>query len=94
MSKKEYGFMVVLAIIAAIVSGVISSWLLMGQAVFAEKKGDVPRVIRAQSFQVIDEAGSIRIELGGKLGTLAFFDKDGEARAYNASVNINEIFGK
>ena len=92
MNTKQTNVVLVLAFVAGVLGGMVSSWLLMGQPVFAEKEGAIPSVIKAQSFQVVDDTGKVCIELGGKSRTLVFFDKKGKGQAYNAPVNINEVF--
>jgi hypothetical protein len=79
MSKKQNTLILVLALIAGLVGGVVSSWFLMGQPVFAER---IPRVIKAHAFQVVDEKGQRIIQLGGEWQKLQFFDARGRSRTY------------
>ena len=42
MNTKQTNVVLVLAFVAGVLGGMVSSWLLMGQPVFAEKEGAIP----------------------------------------------------
>jgi len=63
MSKKQYSLMLVLALVAGLVGGVVSSQFLVGQTVWAEKKAKPQKVIEAQKFVLRNAKGNIRAEL-------------------------------
>ena len=94
MNKKQTNIVLVVAFVAGLVGGMVSSWLLMGQPVLAEIEGAIPSVIKAQSFQVVDDTGKVYIELGGKSGNLVFFDKKGKAYGHALPAEFNEVVGK
>jgi len=63
MSKKQYSLIVVLALFGGLVGGVVSSQLLLGQSVHAEKKAKPLKVIEAEEFRVVDKDGRKRAQL-------------------------------
>lgn len=68
MNKKQYTLTVTLALIGGLVGGMVSSQFFVGQPVFAEKKPAHEKVIRAESFELVDKDGKMRGTL--KLGEL------------------------
>jgi hypothetical protein len=72
MSKKQYSLMIVLALVAGLVGGVVSSQFLMGQPAFAEKKAKPQKVIEAQEFRLVDKDGKTRAFLGINRGQPRF----------------------
>jgi len=82
MNKKQYVLTVALAVVAGLLGGVVSSFLFMGTPVFAQKT-EIPEVIRAKSFEVVDKDGKRRAALGMVFGepSLALFDKNDKRRA-------------
>jgi len=77
MSRKQYGLMLVLAVIAGLVGGVVSSFLFMGTPVFAQKT-EVADIIRAKRFEVVDKDGKLHAALyllAGEPG-LVLYDKN------------------
>lgn len=62
MTKKQYSLMLVLALVAGLVGGVVSSQFLVGQPAFAEKRHE--KVIMSQMFALVDENGQFRGEFG------------------------------
>ena len=81
MTKKQYSLMLVLALVAGLVGGVVSSRFLVVQPVFAENEIKPAKIIAAEKFLLMDENGKIRAILGptqtDKGVTLAFFDESG-----------------
>jgi hypothetical protein len=64
MSKKQYSLMLVLALVAGLVGGVVSSQFFIGKSAFAEKKAKPQKVIEAQEFRLVDKEGKTRAMLG------------------------------
>jgi hypothetical protein len=62
MENKQYGVVVILAIVAGFIGGVVSSQMLTTPPVFAQKSSDPSKFIKAQKFIVVGEDGT---ELGG-----------------------------
>ena len=94
MNKKQYSLLVVLALVAGLVGGVVSSQFLMGQPAFAEKAGS-KKVIKARRFQVMDDSGIERASFGLTTGNypypvLSIKDENGVIRLL-ASVLPREI---
>jgi hypothetical protein len=66
MSKKQCSLMIVLALVAGLVGGVVSGQFLLGQPAFAEKMGKITKfkgMVQARGFNVVDEGGNIRAVL-------------------------------
>src|SRR5712692_3127384 len=77
MSKKQYGLVLVVAMVAGLVGGVVSSWFLGGTPVFALKAPQPAKILQAERFQVVDRNGNIRAELGMMLdGTVSLLLAD------------------
>lgn len=81
MTKKQNSLMLVLALVAGLVGGVVSSWFLMGQPVYAEKEAQ--KVIEAEEFRLVDRQGKIHAELSmghkdfpGVAASLQLYGKD------------------
>ena len=64
MNKKQYSLMLVLALVAGLVGGVVSSQFLMGQPAFAEKKSNPVKVVESEEFRLVDKDGRTRAFLG------------------------------
>jgi hypothetical protein len=83
MTKKQYSLMLVLALVAGLVGGVVSSQFLLGQPALAEKRAESKRIIEAEEFRLIDREGKHRITLKMEglretIPKLKFFDSDGK----------------
>ena len=72
MNKKQYSLMLVLALVAGLVGGVVSSQFLMGQPAFAEKKAKPQKAIEAEEFRLVDKNGKTRAFLGINKGQPRF----------------------
>ncbi len=64
MNEKQYGMMLLLVVAAGFVGGAVSSRLLTGAPARAEHTPDLPKVITAAEFRVVDKKGEIRATLG------------------------------
>jgi hypothetical protein len=83
MSSKQHGVTVALALVSGLVGGTVSSQFFVGVPVFAEKAPQETQVIRAERFEVVDEDGKIRGELGLRsdgVPILRLYDEDGAPR--------------
>ena len=70
MKGKPCGSMIVLAVMAGFVAGVVASWLFVTQPVFAQKNAGSAKVIEAQEFRLVDKDGRTAARLtmrGGKV---------------------------
>jgi hypothetical protein len=80
MNGKQYGLVVVLAVIAGFGGGVMAGRLSMNHQPLTSQPA---KVIRGESFQLIDSHGATHAELniqeGGSPGLL-FYDSDHKAR--------------
>jgi hypothetical protein len=63
MNKQRHSLTLLLALMAGLVGGVVSNQFFMGQLVFAEKKPAHEKVIRAESFEVVDRDGNVHASL-------------------------------
>jgi len=84
MNRREYWLMVVLALIAGLVGGAVSSMFFIGEPVFAQKTPQHPKVITAEEFRLLDKDGYLLARLGidstspGSLATFALFGRSGK----------------
>lgn len=89
MNKKQYGLNIIIALIAGMIGGVITSQFSTGEAAFAEKTPKSEEInaisadrFNAKLFAVEDDEGKTRALLGyiGEFRTfLDLFDKTGSA---------------
>jgi hypothetical protein len=84
MGKEQYGTLLVVALVAGLVGGIGTSWVLTSRLVFAES-GPLPtKVLQAERFEVVDQVGKPRgalaVAANGALG-LALADQAGKTRA-------------
>ena len=84
MDKGQYGMLLGVALVAGLVGGIGTSWVLTSHLVFAES-GPLPtKVLQAERFEVVDQAGQTRAALAvaanGALG-LTLADQAGKTRA-------------
>jgi hypothetical protein len=63
MSKQRHSLTMLLALVAGLVGGVVSNQFLVGKSVFAGKKAAHEKVIRAESFEVVDRDGNLHASL-------------------------------
>jgi hypothetical protein len=74
MSKNQYVLMLVVALIAGLVGGVVSSQFLVGQAALASKEKAWPaKKVEANTIQLLDKNGSERLILSGAPSPLLRF---------------------
>jgi hypothetical protein len=80
MKRKDYWLIVFLLILAGLVGGSITSWLLQSSSAIAQQKKQPERVIKAQAFYLVDKEGKIRasLDLLGGNPRLELIDKDGK----------------
>lgn len=64
MDKKQYVLTLLVAVIAGLVGGVVSSQLFVGVPAFAQKTPQQAKVIQAEKFELVDRGGKIRGALG------------------------------
>ena len=50
MSKKQYRVLLLVAAVAGLVGGVVSSWFLVGSLIFARKAPQPEKVLQAKSL--------------------------------------------
>lgn len=83
MTKKQCSLMLVLALVAGLVGGVVSGQFLVGQNAFAEKEPKPTKIISAERFFLMDEDGRPRATLGTTAEgvSLVFMDESGNVRS-------------
>ena len=62
MERKQCSLTAVLALVAGLVGGVVSSQFFIGFPVFAEKKANAQKIVEAEEFRLVDAHGKV---LGG-----------------------------
>lgn len=86
MSRRQYiGALLVLAA-SGLLGGVLSMWLLPGQAAWAQEQAAVAKELRAEKFVLVDEAGRDR-------ATLALMDDGPVLRFYDVDGKVRTVFG-
>ncbi len=87
MRKINLAFVVILALLAGSVGGVLLSQTPMGEKVLARESFKPKEFVRAKEFRLVDENGRILAVLGGHPGkepflpiepALRFYDNNGE----------------
>jgi hypothetical protein len=93
MSKQRHSLTMLLALIAGLVGGVVSNQFFMGQLVFAEKKAAHEKVIRAESFEVVDQEGNLHASLShSEYGTTSLLlIPQGTEYAFSAIVSASGV---
>ena len=84
MNKKQCSLMVVVALFAGLVGGIVSSQLFMGQPIFAQAARQDEQVVVAGEFGLVDKQGKTRAVLKFSPGTgpiLAMIDEGDNVRA-------------
>jgi hypothetical protein len=83
MGRKQYGLVVLLALVAGFIGGVFSSQIFASRPLFTEKEPRQQKVVVAEKFRLVDETGMVRAALGltrkGQPG-LGMLDKRGLPR--------------
>jgi len=83
MTKRQYGMLVMIALVAGLIGGIGASWVLTSRLVFAQSEPQPSKVLQAERFEVVDQAGKIRGALAmaanGALG-LTLLDQAGKTR--------------
>jgi hypothetical protein len=83
MSKQQYGGVLVVAMVAGLVGGMVSNWFLIGSFVFAQKAPRHEKVLQAERFEVIDQDGKFHAVLGAtRQGDVSLLlnDRNGQPR--------------
>src|SRR5262245_58326486 len=88
MNKKQFGVLLGVASVAGLLSGVVSSYFMVGWLIAAQKvppqaveqSSHAAKVIQAVRFEVVDEGGKIRAILGlaDREPVLTLADRDGK----------------
>ena len=95
MSHKDYWLLTMLAVVAGLVGGSVTSWVLVSGPVFAQKQSsEIAKVIEAEGFHLIDKNGVRRARLGlssnGK-PHLILFDKSNKVGGISIQVDPPSI---
>ncbi|UCE83012.1 MAG: hypothetical protein JSV47_00240 [Deltaproteobacteria bacterium] len=87
MRKINLSFIVILALLAGLVGGVVLSQTQMGKTMLAQESFQPEEFVSAREFRLVDENGKTLAVLGGHPGkepflpiepALRFYDQDGE----------------
>ena len=104
MKKKHTAVLVLVALMAGLTGGIVSSQLLNVQPAVAETSPSIAKIVAAKAFQLVDDDGNVRALLGLRsmegVG-LWLYDKEGKALAAlevlsggTGSVTIGDKEGK
>lgn len=89
MKGKQYGLMLVLALLTGLAGGVVSSRFYVPDPALAVQNSEAQTVVVAREFRLVDANGNTIAILGGHPGKepflpiepgLRFYDKHGELR--------------
>jgi len=64
MGRKQYSLIVLLALLAGFIGGVISSQIFVGRPLFTQKEAKPQKVVVAEKFRLVDQTGMVRAALG------------------------------
>lgn len=83
MGRKQYSLIVLLALVAGFIGGVVSSQIFVSGSLFTQKEPKPQKVVVAEKFRLVDKTGIVRAALGltgeGQPG-LGMLDKRGVPR--------------
>lgn len=94
MSRSRDALMVMVALVAGLVGGVVSSELLRGTPIFVQKAPQLGKVLQAERFEVVDQAGKTLAALGTAPDgspNLTLFDQAGKLRAALGHAKLEAI---
>jgi hypothetical protein len=84
MKRRECGALLLTTLTVSIISGAVASHLFGGEPVTAQELSQIPKIVSAEEFQLVDRSGTARALLGirhdGGPG-LSLLDTDGKIRA-------------
>jgi hypothetical protein len=60
MNKKQYALLVLLTILSGLAGGAVTSLILFGQPVFAQKTEEAEKIVEANSLRLVDKDGKLR----------------------------------
>lgn len=80
MDKKDFYTLVAVSLLAGLVGGLLMSTILFKRLTNLVVTPDTPKVVKAESFQVLDKTGRLRASLmtvADNKTVLVFFDQFG-----------------
>ncbi len=101
MKRGQLTIVVVLALFAGFMGGIISSQFLGDKTVFAREKLPAKEVLVANEFRLVSDDGRILAILGGHPGkepflpiepALRFFDTQGDMRMLVGMIPVNQPY--
>src|SRR5262249_2957374 len=99
MNKRQYGMLVMVALVAGLIGGIGASWVLTSRLVYAQPA----KIIQAERVEIVDKEGKVQAILGSQEDAgpiLALGDEDGKTRAAlmveygNPSLKLYDQHGK
>ena len=101
MKRGQLTVIVVLALFAGFLGGIVSSQLLGDRTVFAREEPPAKEVVVAHEFRLVSDDGRTLAILGGHPGeepflpiepALRFFDRQGDMRMLVGMIPVNKPF--
>jgi hypothetical protein len=101
MKRGQLAIVVVLALFAGFIGGIISSQFLGDKSVFAREELPTKEVLVANEFRLVSDDGRILAILGGHPGkepflpiepALRFFDTQGDMRMLVGMIPVNQPY--
>jgi hypothetical protein len=101
MKRGQLTLLVVLALFAGFIGGIVSSQLLGDRTVFAREEPPANEVLVANEFRLVSDDGRTLAILGGHPGeepflpiepALRFFDRQGDMRMLVGMIPVNKPY--
>jgi hypothetical protein len=101
MKRGQLTLIVVLALFAGFIGGIVSSQLLGDRTVFAREEPPAKEVVVAHEFRLVSDDGRTLAILGGHPGeepflpiepALRFFDRQGDMRLLVGMIPVNKPY--
>ena len=101
MKRGQLTLIVVLALFAGFIGGIVSSQLLGDRTVFAREEPPAKEVVVAHEFRLVSDDGRTLAILGGHPGeepflpiepALRFFDRQGDMRMLVGMIPVNKPY--
>ena len=101
MKRGQLWLIVILALFAGFIGGIVSSQFLGDRTVFAREDLPAKEVLVANEFRLVSDDGRILAVLGGHPGkepflpiepALRFFDREGDMRMLVGMIPVNQPY--
>jgi len=94
MSRRDYTVMLTVVAISGLIGGALTSWMVSG-TVIAQGGVSPAKVLQAESIQIVDAQGQVRITLSARESILQidarvyFYDENGKEQELKGEAKAN-----